>query len=81
MNTQDTIQLKELRENMPEYIAEVAKGRSFTVIKRSKPIFQISPVRDEGKWRTVVDFTEIDPRGVDIKEVLKRMQAMHDQQD
>jgi antitoxin (DNA-binding transcriptional repressor) of toxin-antitoxin stability system len=71
MNTQDTVQLKELRENMPAYIAEVAKGRSFTVIKRSKPIFQISPVADEGKWRTIVDFTEIDPRGVDADELLK----------
>ena len=73
MNKHDTVQLKELRQNMPEYIAEVAKGRSFTVIKRSKPIFQIVPAADEGKWQTIVDFTAIDPKGVDADAVLKRL--------
>ncbi len=67
------VSLKELRENFPKYTAAVAKGRSFTVLKRSRPVFRITPVADEGKWDTIVDFTEIDPRGVDADELLKRL--------
>jgi|GEM_PF-545871 len=75
------IGLKELREHMEQYISEVEKGRSFVVVKKSKPAFKIVPVDewgDEGVWKTLVDFTKIDPKGVDIEEVvasLKRIDA------
>ncbi len=71
MKTNALVSLKELREHFPEYIEQVSKGRSFTVVKRSKPIFQLNPVADEGTWETIIDFTEIDPRGVSADEVLK----------
>jgi len=38
--------LKELRENMEEYINQIGKGKSFTVVRRSKPVFNVTPVAD-----------------------------------
>lgn len=67
------VSLKELRENFPEFIEKVANGQSFTVVKRSKPIFQINPVQDEGEWETVIDFTEISKNGLPVDEVLKHL--------
>jgi prevent-host-death family protein len=66
--------LKELRENAEVYIREVEKGRSFLVLRRSKPIFKITPVDewgDEGNWESVLDFTKIRKGGVPVEEVLK----------
>jgi len=65
-----TVSLKELREKFPKYIAAISSGKSFIVVKRSKPIFQISPIRDEGNWDTIADFTDIDTTGVPIDDVL-----------
>lgn len=65
--------LRELRENTKRYIDAVKRGRSFTVLQRSKPVFRITPVDtwgDEGIWETVVDFREIDSRGVSARDVL-----------
>jgi antitoxin (DNA-binding transcriptional repressor) of toxin-antitoxin stability system len=42
------IGFKELRENAEVYIREIEKGRSFLVIRRSKPIFKITPVDEWG---------------------------------
>ena len=59
----------------------MAGGKSFTVVRRSKPIFNIIPVDewgDEGKWETVVDFTQFKKGGVKAEEVLaslKRLEA------
>lgn len=69
----DTVSLKELREQFPKYIEAIAKGQSFTVVKRSKPIFQINPISDEGNWQTIADFTQIDERGVPADEVLAQL--------
>ncbi|MGH9858305.1 MAG: type II toxin-antitoxin system Phd/YefM family antitoxin [Acidobacteriota bacterium] len=71
ISSDNVVSLKELREQFPKYIDAIAKGRSFTVMKRSKPIFQITPVADEGSWQTIVDFTEIDGKGVSADELLK----------
>lgn len=70
LDSRDTVSLKELREQFPKYIEAVASGRSFTVLKRSKPIFQIGPVADDGSWQTIVDFTAVADRGVDADELL-----------
>jgi prevent-host-death family protein len=73
INIENTISLKELRQQFPKYIDAISKGKSFTVVKRSKPIFQISPISDEGSWTTIVDFTEIDSDGVSVDDVLKAL--------
>ena len=53
------IGLKELRNNTDNYISQVGKGKSFIVMRKSRPVFTISPVDkwgDEGIWETVIDF-------------------------
>ena len=76
------IGLKELRENTERYISHVKKGRSFLVVRRSKPIFRVSPVDewgDEGVWETVVDFTKINKKGVHVDDVLASLKRLHAQ--
>ncbi|TSC68400.1 MAG: hypothetical protein G01um101472_23 [Parcubacteria group bacterium Gr01-1014_72] len=55
------IGLKELRENTETYIRAVGRGKSFVVVRRSKPAFKITPVDewgDEGTWETLLDLTK-----------------------
>lgn len=73
MNTTNTVSLKQLREEFPKYIEAIEKGQSFTVIKRSKPIFQISPVADDGEWQTIADFTSLQPEGVSVDDILAEL--------
>jgi prevent-host-death family protein len=63
--------LKELRKNMEKYAKQVNKGESLLVIKRSKPLFRISPVEED--WETVLDFTKFRKGGVTVKELLSRL--------
>ncbi len=66
--------LKELRENMEKYASLIKKGRSFIVVKRSKPMFKISSVdEDDGLWETVIDFTRIRKGGISAEELLSRL--------
>ena len=66
--------LKELRENIDAYIGEIRKGRSFTVVRRSKPVFKISPPEeDESLWEPVIDFTKVKKGGVPIADILSRL--------
>ena len=74
-NNTGTISLKELREQFPKYIEAIAKGQSFTVVKRSRPVFQIGPVSDEGTWQTVVDFTKLDADGITADEVIAALES------
>jgi prevent-host-death family protein len=67
------IGLKNLRENMGEYVKKVSKGESFLVFKQSKPLFKISPIEENGQWEEVIDFTKIKKGGVDIDEILSRL--------
>ena len=72
MNT-TIIGLKELREHMEKYVSQVKKGKSFTVVRRSKPIFKISPADawgDEGIWETVADFRQLSPKGISAHTLL-----------
>ena len=66
------IGLRELRERTASLIREVKKGKSFTVFRRSEPLFRIAPV-DHEEWEEVVDFTKIQKGGVNIDEILKRL--------
>lgn len=69
------VSLKELREQFPKYIAAVAAGRSYMVVKRSKPIFRMTPIDEEDTWETIADFTQIRKGGVEIDELLSRVKA------
>ncbi len=75
------IGFKDLRLNADKYINAIAEGKSFTVVRRSKPIFKITPVDewgDEGIWKTLIDFTKFKKGGVKAEEVLaslKRLKA------
>ncbi|MEK7077115.1 MAG: type II toxin-antitoxin system prevent-host-death family antitoxin [Patescibacteria group bacterium] len=65
--------LKELRENAERYISEVKKGKSFIVVRRSKPVFRLSPPDEEDAWERVADFTKIRKGGVPLADLLARM--------
>lgn len=66
------IGLKELRENLAKYERGVKAGKTFIVMKRTKPLFKISPVESED-WEEVVDFTKIQKGGILINELLSRL--------
>ena len=69
--------VKELRTNLDKYITEVSAGKSFTVVRRSEPVFKISPPAEEELWETVIDFTELNENGISAKELLKRLKRFH----
>lgn len=68
------IGLKELRENVDAYVSRVKKGKSFVVVRRSRPVFKISPVSEEPEsWEPVIDFTRIKKGGVRLEDLLSRL--------
>ena len=75
--TQSIVGLRELRENLADYVKAIQGGATFTVVRRSKPIFNLSPVdvttANETAWEAVVDFSTIKKGGVNIKEIIKRL--------
>ncbi len=70
---ENLVALKDLRINMEKYIQGVEKGKSFIVLKQSKPIFKVAPVNNDEKWEEVIDFTKIQKGGVDIDELISRL--------
>lgn len=66
------IGLKNLREHTAEYIKAIGRGESFTVIRKSAPVFKIVPVENE-RWEAVIDFTSIKKGGVNIDDILSRI--------
>ncbi len=73
MSQNTIVGVKELRENLEDYIVKINKGASFTVVRRSKPVFTISPINTDETWEEVVDFTKIKKGGVKIEEILARL--------
>ncbi len=70
--------LKELRQNMDKYIAEVEKGKSFTVIRRSRPVLKISSPEDDSElWEQVIDFTKIKKGGISAKTILRELRKLN----
>jgi len=70
---ENIIGLKALRQNMSRYAEKVKGGESFLVVKRSKPLFKITPVDQEETWESVIDFTKIKRGGVNIDDILLRL--------
>ncbi|MBP9803199.1 MAG: type II toxin-antitoxin system prevent-host-death family antitoxin [Candidatus Pacebacteria bacterium] len=69
------IGFKELRENSEKYIEAVARGKSFTIVRRSKPIFKITPVSsiNEENWEPFVDFKDKNGSGIKTTDLLKML--------
>lgn len=66
--------VKELRENLEAYISHVKKGRSFIVVRRSRPVLKISSPQEETElWEPIVDFTKIRKGGVRLRDLLSRL--------
>ena len=73
------IGFKELRQNANRYINAVARGKSFTVVRRSKPIFNIIPIDqwgDEGVWKNVVDFRDKKGNGIKARKLIAMLEKM-----
>jgi len=69
--------LKELRENIENYISQVKKGKSFIVVKRSKPVLKLVPPESEEEWETAADFTKINKNGIEAKKVLAALRKLN----
>lgn len=70
---ENLIGLKEFRENVGLYTQKISQGQTFVVLKKSKPLFRISPIEpvgDEEAWETIVDFTKIKKGGVPIQDIV-----------
>ncbi len=67
--------LKEFRENLGKYERRIREGQSFVIMKRSKPIFNVSPV-DDGQWETVIDFTRFRKGGITAQELLAKLKTI-----
>lgn len=78
---QTIVGLKDLRLNTSKYINRLSKGESFTVVKRSKPVFRVVPIDedDDSLWETVIDFTKVNPRGVRVNQVIKSLKKLNEQ--
>lgn len=67
------IGFKEFRLNADKYIDAVRRGKFFTVVRRSTPVFNITPVDewgDEGVWESVVDFRNKKGKGIRAEKLL-----------
>lgn len=70
-NNSITISLKQLRTDFPRVIEAVEKGNHFTVIKRSKPVFEITPPKQR-EWD--FDFTKNGyPDGIPVEELIEKI--------
>jgi len=61
--------LKEFRLNADKYIKALEKGKSFLVMKRSRPAFRLEPVDEV--WETIGDFSSMRGGGVDARKLMK----------
>ena len=78
LNKGDTtiVGLRQLRENVGSYISEVEAGKSFTVVKRSRAIFKITPIHkdaDSDRRESISDLTQLKRGGIDIDDLLTRI--------
>jgi len=74
------IGLKELRENVEVFIKRVQAGESLTVVRRSRPVFRLTPIDtvEDDTWETVVDCTDAQhPNDVSATTLLNRLKQTH----
>ena len=69
--------LKELRKNINTYINAVEKGKSFIVVRRSKPVLKISSPQEDEVWERVADFTTIKESGISARDILKALRQLN----
>ena len=69
--------LKALRENIETYIKAVEKGKSFIVVRKSKPVFKISSPQEDEVWESVADFTAIKRNGISASAILKTLRKLN----
>lgn len=68
------IGLKELRENTDAFIKQIAKGDSFIVVRKSRPIFRITaPDEADEMWERVIDLTKIKKGGIALATLLSQL--------
>lgn len=76
------IGLREFRENTAKYVAQVKKGKTFTVYRHSKPVFAVVPAKeveydldelDGPGWKPLVSFPN--KEGVTIEDVMHMLKA------
>jgi prevent-host-death family protein len=75
----ENIGLREFRENTGKYIAQLKKGKKFTILRHSKPIFAVVPVDEveydldelDGPGWTSLDLRKIRPGGIPAGEMLE----------
>jgi len=80
MQNNNTIGLKELRENMETYINKVKNGEQITVFRRSTPLFTINPIHETtDDWETITNLTDVHKDGISAREILKSLKKMHGQ--
>ena len=78
MAIKNIIGLKEFRENTETYIKRIDRGESILVVRRSTPLFRLTPVdAEEVGWETVADFTTIDDKGISARDILATLRKMH----
>ena len=78
IESKNIIGLKELRENTEKYIKCVSRGESITVMRKSTPIFRLTPIdSEEMGWESVADFTLLDVRGVSAKDILASLRKLN----
>jgi antitoxin (DNA-binding transcriptional repressor) of toxin-antitoxin stability system len=65
---EQVIGLKEFRLDTEKYIEEINKGNNFLVVKRSKPVFRLEPVKQE--WETIGSFVDTKSSGVKAEKLL-----------
>lgn len=76
-NKLNIIGFKEFREKSEMYISRIEKGASFMVLRKSKPIFRLTPVEDEDMWEPIADFTKIHPDGISALDAIKALRRIH----
>ena len=83
--TDKIIGVKELRENIDKYAAQVKAGRFITVVKRSEPLFRLTPVDDDddANWETLIDFRKIPgyENGIKASEFIDRLKKINAEED
>ena len=69
------IALKDLRLKIDKYAKLVNKsGESYLVTRKGKPLFRLAPIEDDKRWETLIDFTEVDPKGIPIDKVIAALE-------